>query len=433
VNALAVADSPARSDETGLAPRLRAFMAQASSFERADAVNALARSYLHCDLKAQTRAEAELALTCALDDPDPRVRRALAEALADAREAPRALVLALANDVSCVARPVLAQSPLLRDAELVDCAAIGDAAAQSAIARRARLSAPVAAALAEIGERAAVLTLIGNLGAEIAAPSLWRAFERFPGDVQLRARLIERPALPAALRAAIAADVAADCAAADGLDPRRAERIARDGREQAFLAIARGCAGPELAELAAWLRAQGHLTVGLLIRALACGEKPLFAHCLAAMADLPAARVAGLVAQAQGAGFAALYARAQMPARFLPAFRIAAHAARDAAPGAGVDYRLARSMLRAMEALKDPALAPLEAMLWRLASEAARNEAREAAALALAADEAAEIAPPTLESSAPPPLLLDFEPGNENHAPPVELDAEAAAPAILAA
>jgi uncharacterized protein (DUF2336 family) len=433
VNALVVADSPVARETAGLAPRLLAFLAQASSFERADAINALARSYLHCDLKPQTRAEAELALTCALDDPDPRVRRALAEALADAREAPRALVLALAHDVSCVARPVLAQSPLLRDADLVDCAAIGDAAAQSAIARRARLSAAVAAALAEVGERAAVLTLIGNLGAEIATPSLWRALERFPRDPELRARLVERPALPAALRAAVAAEAAEECAAAEWLDPRRAERIARDGREQAFVAIARGCAGAELAELVAWLRREGHLTVGLLLRALACGEKPLFAQSLADMAGVSAARVAGLVAQPQGAGFAALYARARMPAHLLPAFRIAAFAARDAVPGVGVDYRLARSMLRAMEALKDPALAPVETLLWRLASEAARAEAREAAALALAADEAAEVAPLRLEPSAPPVLALNVEPGNENHAPPVAIDDPLAELAVLAA
>ena len=431
MNALAVIDSPASSEETGLAPRFLSFMAQASSFERADAVNALARAYLHCDLKPETRAEAEMALTLALDDPEPRVRRALAEAVAGARDAPRALVLALANDVSSVARAVLAQSPLLRDAELVDCAAVGDAKAQVAIARRPRLSAAVSAALAEIGERPAVLALAGNLGAEIAPPTLWRAFERFAPDPDLRARLAERPALPAALRAALAVET---CAAAECDDPRRAERDARDAREQAFLAIARACA-PELPELVAWLRAQGHLTVGLLIRALACGETAVFAQALAEMSGLPAARVVGLVAAPRGAAFAALYARARMPAHLLPAFRIAADAARDAVSGGGVDYRLAKTMLRAMEALQDPALAPVEAMLWRLAGEAARVQAREAAAQALAAEEAVEVAP-ALEPSAPPVLALNVEPGNENFAPQIELDIEldiAPEPAVLAA
>ncbi len=220
------------------------------------------------------------------------------------------------------------QSPLLRDAELVDCVGYGDAAAQTAVARRARLSFGVSAALAEVGERAAVLTLIGNLDADIAPPALWRAFERFPRDPELRARFVERPALPVSLRAAIAAELA-DEAAAQWLDPRRAERVARDAREQAFLAIARSLAEPELAELGAWLHDQGHLTVGLLLRALACGETALFAQGLADMAGLPPARAAGLVAHPQGAGFAALYVRAGMPSHLLPAFRIAAQTARD--------------------------------------------------------------------------------------------------------
>jgi len=433
VNALAVIDSPVASDEAGLAPRFLSFMAQASSFERADAVNALARAYLHCDLKPETRAQAEMALTLALDDPEPRVRRALAEAIAGARDAPRALVLALAGDVSCVARPVLAQSPLLRDAELVDCAAVGDARAQVAIARRARLSGAVSAALAEVGERAAVLALAGNLAAELAPSTLWRVFERFAQDPELRARLGERRALPAALRAALAA---ASTAAADGDDPRRAERNARDAREQAFLAIARACAAAELPQLVAWLRSEGHLTVGLLLRALACGETAVFAHCLAEMSGLPAARVAGLVASPRCAGFAALYARARMPAHLLPAFRVAAEAARDAVPGSDVDHRVARNMLRAMEALRDPALAPVEAMLWRLNAEAQRVQAREVAAQALAAEDAIEVALPAPESSAPPVLALNVEPSNENFAPQIELDIEldiAPEPAVLAA
>ncbi len=120
--------------------RFLAWAARAYPHERADAVNALARAYLHSPLPPEARADAEIALTRMLDDPEPLVRRALAEAFAGAHEAPRHIVLALAADVSEVARVVLAQSPLLGDADLVDCAGYGDAVAQRAIARRARLS-----------------------------------------------------------------------------------------------------------------------------------------------------------------------------------------------------------------------------------------------------------------------------------------------------
>ena len=131
MNSLAVADAPLLTDDGALMRRLLAWMAQASSFERADAINALARAYLYSELSPEARASAEIAMTRALDDPELRVRRALAEALAGARDAPRALVLSLARDASAVARVVLTHSPLLRDADLVDCVGYGDAAAQA--------------------------------------------------------------------------------------------------------------------------------------------------------------------------------------------------------------------------------------------------------------------------------------------------------------
>ena len=423
MNALTSAESPVLTEPSALVRRFLAWAPQASPGDRAQAVNALARAYLYCDLPRETRAEAEIALTRMLDDPEPRVRRALGEAFASAAEAPRHVVLALASDVCEVSRAILAMSPLLSEADLVDCAATGDARAQTAIARRARLAAPVAAALAEIGERAAALALIGNYQAELRDPALWRLFERFKGDAEVRARLIERPALPTSLRAAIAAATTADVSqfASEWLDPRRAERIAREGREQAFVSIAADCGADDLAELVGWLRASEHLTVGLLVRALGCGGVALFAQSLAHMSGLPTPRVAGLMRDTRGQAFASLYARAKMPSAFLPAFRIAVACAAEITPGVGVDYSLTMRMLRAIEAENDPQLTPVTAMLWRLAGEGAREEAREFVAAA------AELSPAPLFDEAEttpqaPLLLLNVEPVNENLAPPVTLD-----------
>ena len=131
-----------------------------------------------------------------LDDPSALVRRALAEALAGAFEAPRAIVLALAADQSDVAAVVLGRSPVLTEAELVDFAASGDAAAQCAIARRPRLPASIAAALAEVGRREAAIALADNLDADVRPSALWRLFERFGDDAEVRDALASRADLP---------------------------------------------------------------------------------------------------------------------------------------------------------------------------------------------------------------------------------------------
>jgi uncharacterized protein (DUF2336 family) len=126
----------------------------------------LARAFLYGDLAEPEREEARLILTGLLDDSSPLIRRALAENFASAATAPHYMVLTLAGEHLDIAAIVLSRSPLLSDAELVGCAATSDAFAQSAIALRPSVSAPVAAALSEVGCCEALISLAVNPGAE---------------------------------------------------------------------------------------------------------------------------------------------------------------------------------------------------------------------------------------------------------------------------
>src|SRR5437764_9480310 len=115
--------------------------------ERADATSALARAYLYSDLSPDDRAAAEGAMLILLDDPAPLVRAALAQALASSEDAPPTVILGLAADQPEIACCVLARSPLLVDADLVDAVATLGPQAQVAIASRASLPASVSAAI----------------------------------------------------------------------------------------------------------------------------------------------------------------------------------------------------------------------------------------------------------------------------------------------
>jgi uncharacterized protein (DUF2336 family) len=434
----AVAERPLALDagEPGIVRRFLAWAQRADAEGRADAVSALARAYLYSDLTPQTRAEAALGLTAALDDPSVLVRRALAEALASAAEAPRHIVLALACDQSEVASVVLERSPALADAELVDCAAVGDVAAQTALARRPRLGAGVAAALAEIGQREAVLVLAGNLEADLPRSALWRIFERFGEDAEAREALTSRARLPPALRNELAAATAralADFAArCDWLSPQRAERIARDAREQATVTIVRSSEGEELSELVRRMRAAGTLTVAVLMRALLSGDRGFFTQALSEISGLSERRVAAFAANPAGPGFAALYERARLPLAFLPAFRAALAAIEASRPARGdkVSRALAERVIEACERQGGAGLAPIQSLIWRLAAEAAREDAREFARGA-ARVVPPRLAVPRLEAPNYAPLLIeavaaaleDFEPPPAE-APAVALDSE---------
>jgi uncharacterized protein (DUF2336 family) len=367
-----------------------AWAARAPAASRTEGARVLARAYLVADLTSDERRDAELALTRLLDDPSPLVRRALAEAFADAVDAPHHIVAALANDQSEIAVPVLSRSPLLSDAELIDCAAIGDTYAQAAIALRPCVSAAVAAALAEVGGRESLISLAVNPGADLPEFSARRMLERFGGDGEMREALLSRPYLPPALRAdlvvATAAALSAFVAACDWMSDARAARVTREAREKATIIIAsdaqeEGANGP--LKLVAHLRASGQLTAGLVLRALLSGNRSLFEAALAELSGVAPARVAGLVRTWHSAGFVALYAKARLPAALLPAFQ-AALAAQDE-KGAGLEKgageRLSRTMvervLTACESLNSAECSKLTALLRRFEAEAAREEARE--------------------------------------------------------
>ena len=302
--------------------RFLAFAQCAGPEKRAEAASALARAYLHSDLAEPMRAEAELAMTALLDDPFPLVRRALADALGSAGAAPRPLIRALAFDQPDVAAAVLARSPVLTDADLVDCVAAADVVAQSALARRPDLKPGAIAALAETAQREALLALIGNREAALAAGALTRIFARFGADPEVREALLERPALPPGLRAQIAAATAKDlsAAASQWLPRDRAERVAREARDQAICSIASACPEGDRADLVRSLRACGALTPALLLRSLLGGDRELFEGALAELSGLPMSRVAAFCLAPRGEGFAALAHKAGLNGHLMPAF-----------------------------------------------------------------------------------------------------------------
>ena len=278
-NALVVTSARPSSAAPGrvILRRLVVWAQRAGAETRADAASALARAFLHSGLDPLLRAEAEAAMMALIDDPCAEVRRALAEAISGAREAPRHLVIALANDEARVAAPVLARSPLLNDAELVDCAATGDVVSQCAIARRPGLGAGPAAALAEVGTREAALALIGNLTAGLTPGALRRLFARFGDDGEVREALLARPGMPASLKATIALAaakaLAAFVASAGWLDKKRAGKIAREARDAALTSIAAHCEPWERAELVRTMRERGALTLAIILRSLLEGER----------------------------------------------------------------------------------------------------------------------------------------------------------------
>jgi uncharacterized protein (DUF2336 family) len=354
----------------------------ASPAKRAEAAGALARAFLCCELKEAEHEEARLILTVLLDDPSPLVRRALAEAFASATNVPHYMVLTLAGDHSEIAAIVLARSPLLSDAELIDCAAATDGVGQSAIALRPLVPAPVAAALAEVADRQALASLAANPGAELLESSIRRMIERHGDDANLRKALLSRPKLSAALRSDLAgAEAKALMTGCARLPLAKAGSLMQAARERANVQIAAETvseAGGTL-RFVAYLRRSSQLTAGFLLRGLLCGNKHLLAAALCELSGIPMARITRAMARSRSARFAALYRKAKMPERLLPVFVEGLEAIaklRCCGPvNAYLQRPLITSVLEACAALNHGELDHVIARLRQLEAEAAREEA----------------------------------------------------------
>lgn len=384
----------------------------ANAEARASGAAALAGAYLRSGMGDEERREAETALIALVDDPSPLVRRAIAEEVAAAPRAPRTLILSLIADQSDVGALVLADSPVLTEADLVDAAAIGDALAQRAIAQRPHLPASVAAALAEVGGDEALIVLAGNRTADIPDFSLERMVERAGDSGELREALLARADLPAGLRQSIAGKVsdalASFVSGCGWLTPERSARLAREATERVAVVLAAGGEDDDAPAIVECLRLHGRLTPGLMLRSLLSGEPALAEAAFVALSDLPPVRVAGLLRDRSGRGLKALYRKAGMPVALQPAFAAAVAALnlagfRRISAGSGLDREILRCVLMACEGIEGPQGDALLGMLRRLDAEAAREEAR------AMADSLADDAALALLVEADPSFLIELE------------------------
>ncbi|HEX8469763.1 MAG TPA: DUF2336 domain-containing protein [Brevundimonas sp.] len=232
------------------------------------------------------------------------IRKSLAESLAGAEWAPLALVNMLALDEIEIARPIIANSPLLKDQDLLRILVEATIEHHIEVARRPALSGIVADAIIDAGEPATMTALASNRTAEISESGLGRLVEQSRRVAALRAPLTRHPRLNdalahelyglvgQALRQAIGERfrvddaplaVAVDAAVASAI-PRRAP--------------APGPSQPSLSDreemerrLVAKLQSAGQLRAGFLIRAVREKRLSLFEHSLAALAGFSVGQV----------------------------------------------------------------------------------------------------------------------------------------------
>jgi uncharacterized protein (DUF2336 family) len=387
----------------------------ATASDRAEAVSTLGALYLSGELTGSDKSDAEAALMLAVEDPSPGVRIALASVLAGDERAPRPVIAALSRDQAEVAAIVLANSPVLLDAEIIDIAVFGSAALQQAACSRPHVSAELSAAIGAVCETEAAIVLLENPGAEITVDTLRQLTTRLGEDGAFREATLKRDDLPTdvklLLAAATARQLSAHAIAAGWMPEHRAGRAEREATEAAAITLARSAGDGDMRQLAAALRQNGQLTPQLLMRAVLSGEVALFVAALSDLAEVDPARAQGFVLSRSMMGFGALYRKAGLPKSLEPAFAAAVAAWQELSGHMPIaEGRLSRVMIEmvisAVALLQGPDIDRLRALLGAYQAEAAREDARLRVAEILAEPRAIAEAEPEL------PLLAGDEPGD---------------------
>ena len=222
-------------------------------------------------------------------DVEMSIRIGLAARLADDPSAPHDLIALLADDKIEVAKPILARSPVLSDADLVRIVERGSDEHQIAIAERPNIGETVSAALARSACELAVIGLLRNRSAKIA----WDTFERLGEAARLRPPLqeplVQRDDLPRELAQRLYLWVSGALKTAlSSRYPEVAHALANAIDETAASLQCREPAvtGNNARKLVEKLHSSGQLRASFLIRVLNQGQMELFEYAFAALLSM---------------------------------------------------------------------------------------------------------------------------------------------------
>lgn len=242
-------------------------------------------------LSNQERALMNDILRHLVNDVEMAVRRALSERLSTSRDAPRDLMKSLANDEIEVAYPVLINSSVLQDIDLVEVVHHRTAEHQLAIALRQDVSETVSDAIVEAGNENVIVALLENSTAKVTTATmefLVESSERidaFQSPLILRNELSEDLArrmywwVSAALRDQIVEKYEIDAETIDDAIENTVSGLIDDHRQS-------GDSAKKGAQLAQQLRQERAITPRFLIQTLRQGEVELFEQTFAEFTGL---------------------------------------------------------------------------------------------------------------------------------------------------
>jgi uncharacterized protein (DUF2336 family) len=307
---------------------VRRLLSESDEDSRVDVARKIAEAHQAGDFKKTELLIAEQIFRLLLRDTEVRVRVALAEGLKNDPNAPKDVIKSLAADEAAVALPVLENTKVLNDEDLVEIVRTHEEITKHiAIANRKSVSPIVSAALVETENPDVVNHLVKNDGAEISENSFRKIIVDHGDSNDIVSNLVQRASLPVTvvedLLSIVSDTVARELKSKYKDVSRQLEQESQKARETMTLKLLDTTTDPaEVQLLVDQMYENDRLTPSIVLTALCRGNFTFFEISLAKLAGIPTTNARKLINDKGVLGFKSLYEKAGLPESMLDPCRL---------------------------------------------------------------------------------------------------------------
>ncbi|MCP5411169.1 MAG: DUF2336 domain-containing protein [Alphaproteobacteria bacterium] len=225
-------------------------------------------------------------------DVEMAIRIALAQRLAEDTTAPHDLILLLVDDTIEVARPLILNSPLLSESDMLRLIANAGDDHQEAVAGRPNIGAPVTAELVKSNCESVLLALVRNATAKISNASYETLVSKSRAFARLQEPLVRRHDLPPQLATSMCEWVSDALKSYISTNYHLPQRRVDTALNEAAIVLNSEPPRPKdppadsAQKLIDKLAASGQLKAGFLMRVLSQGQTDLFDLAFSRMLDM---------------------------------------------------------------------------------------------------------------------------------------------------
>lgn len=255
-----------------------------------------------------------------MKDTEVRVRQALSEQLKDAENAPRDVVLELAQDEMPVAGPMLECSKVLSDGDLVKIVSSFQEETErlQTISKRGSVNGRVSEALIDTGQPAVVKTLLHNDGATITDKAFDNIMQSHAEDEAVIGAMVDRGNLPGDVVEKLVHHVSQEVAHAlketYNLSEDQVQKYAKKTSENVTLdMVDQGIDGSGVQLIIDQMHANDRLSPSIIIASLCKGNIEFFERSMAKLADVPSSNAHKVISEGGMQGFQAIYRKSGLP------------------------------------------------------------------------------------------------------------------------